>query len=87
MSEQDRSGAPEPAEPINEPVAADSYEWLYSTEAGVEADGPAVAFETQQAAERWLSEHFTELLESGVTAVSLSDGSRIVYGPMPLEAG
>lgn len=72
---------------VMEAVAADSYEWLYSTEAGVAADGPAVAFASQESAEGWLSEHFQELLDSGVAAVSLSDGSRVLYGPMPLDPG
>jgi hypothetical protein len=48
------------------------------------ADGPAVTFESQEGAETWLSESYPELLEIGITAVSLFDDNQVVYGPMSL---
>jgi hypothetical protein len=67
-----------------EAVAATGHQWRYADEAGVAADGPAVAFDSQETAEAWLSAHFEELSEQGISAVSLFDGDEIVYGPMPL---
>lgn len=60
------------------------YLWRYVDEAGVVADGPAVTFESQEGAETWLSETYPELLETGITAVSLFDDNQAVYGPMSL---
>ncbi len=42
-------------------------------------------FPSQGEAESWLGETYPELLDSGVRAVSLYDGDRLVYGPMSLE--
>ncbi len=61
------------------------YLWRYVDEAGVVADGPAVSFESQEGAESWLSESYPELLEAGISAVSLFDDHQAVYGPMALE--
>ena len=47
------------------------YLWRYADEAGVVAEGPAVEFGSQEAAESWLSESYNDLLEDGITAVSL----------------
>jgi hypothetical protein len=44
-------------------------------------------FPTQGEAESWLGETYPDLLVSGVTAVSLYEGDRLVYGPMSLEPG
>ena len=41
---------------------------------------------TQGEAESWLGETYPDLLASGITAVSLYEGDRLVYGPMSLEA-
>ena len=43
-------------------------------------------FPTQGEAESWLGETYPDLLASGVNAVSLYEGDRLVYGPMGLEA-
>ena len=43
-------------------------------------------FPTQGEAESWLGETYPDLLASGVPAVSLFEGDRLVYGPMSLEA-
>ena len=42
-------------------------------------------FPTQGEAESWLGETYLDLLASGVSAVSLYEGDRLVYGPMGLE--
>lgn len=60
------------------------YLWRYSDEAGVVADGPAMSFESQEAAESWLSESYVDLLEQGISAVSLFNDLQAVYGPMEL---
>ncbi|MDQ6658614.1 MAG: hypothetical protein M3Z00_10380 [Actinomycetota bacterium] len=62
------------------------YEWRYADEAGVTADGPAIAFESQELAEQWLAENHQQLTDDGVSAVSLFDGTAIVYGPMPVSS-
>ena len=43
-------------------------------------------FPSQGEAESWLGETYPDLLASGVSAVSLFEGDRPVYGPMGLEA-
>jgi len=68
-----------------EPEQADGWEWRYLDEAGVGVDGPVIAFESQEAAEAWLTGNFPVLADQGVSAVSLFDGERVVYGPMSLE--
>jgi hypothetical protein len=42
-------------------------------------------FPSQGEAESWLGETYPDLLTSGVQAVSLFEGDRLVYGPMGLE--
>jgi hypothetical protein len=43
-------------------------------------------FPTQADAETWLGESWRELRADGVTAVTLLEEERVVYGPMPLDA-
>jgi hypothetical protein len=45
----------------------------------------AEEFPSQGEAESWLGETYPDLLASGVHAVSLYQGDRLVYGPMSLE--
>jgi hypothetical protein len=71
-----------PFEPAGE--GAGSWWWQPADEAGVALDRPMPRFASQRVAEDWLGENFAELAEDGVTAVSLFDGERLVYGPMPL---
>lgn len=67
-------------------------EWHWRTErpgsgirsGGVRPLGPE-RFPTQGEAESWLGETYPDLLDSGVHAVSLYEGDRLVYGPMGLE--
>jgi hypothetical protein len=58
----------------------------------VEGDGSAQdgnsgpSFESQAAAEAWLTSAYAELSEQGARAVSLYEEDRLVYGPMSLDA-
>jgi hypothetical protein len=52
------------------------------------ASAPDVAVpvsQSQSDAESWLGENWRQLRDSGIAAVSLVDGDREVYGPMPLS--
>jgi hypothetical protein len=44
-------------------------------------------FPTRSDAESWLGEAYPDLADEGVSAVTLLEGDREVYGPMSLEAG
>ena len=48
---------------------------------------PRPEFPTRGDAESWLGEAYPDLAEDGVSAVTLHEGDREVYGPMSLEAG
>jgi len=61
------------------------YLWRYADEAGVVADGPRMEFASQEAAEIWLGEVYADLLDDGITAVSLFNDRQAVYGPMSLS--
>ena len=43
------------------------------------------AHANQSDAESWVGEQWRELADAGVTQVTLFDGDRKVYGPMPLS--
>jgi len=43
------------------------------------------SWHSQGDAETWLGEIYPELREAGVRSVSLYEGDRLVYGPMPLD--
>ena len=65
------------------------YRWVPSPEvpAGqLDALGLRQAWEHQEEAEDWLTGTYPELLDAGVTAVSLVEEDRVVYGPMSLQA-
>lgn len=42
-------------------------------------------FQSQSAAEAWLTGSYADLVDLGVTAVSLYEEDRLVYGPMGLS--
>lgn len=42
-------------------------------------------FDTQAEAEAWLTEHYPELQDAGVSEVTLMEEDRVVYGPMSLD--
>ena len=57
----------------------------------LDADGAVLTrerteFPTRSDAESWLGEVYPDLAEDGVSAVTLFEGDREVYGPMSLEA-
>lgn len=56
--------------------------WTWRPDAGV----IDAQFESQAAAEAWLTEHYLDLQDDGVREVTLTEGDRVVYGPMSLEA-
>ena len=62
-----------------------TWGWLLADPAGIAVPGPPVGFSSQEAAESWLTEHYEELADAGVSAVTLIDGEHAVYGPMPLS--
>ena len=66
-----------------------AWHWAADTRPGVRIDAQALGldqrFLTQGEAESWLGETYPDLAEAGVTAVSLYDDDRLVYGPMGLE--
>lgn len=66
-----------------------AYTWHTSpplSESARGALGLDQAFLDQAEAERWLTAFYADLSEAGVSAVTLRDGDRTVYGPMSLEA-
>ncbi len=52
---------------------------------GVELELPT--FATRGDAETWLGEAYPDLLEQGITSVTLTEGGTEVYGPMRLDEG
>ncbi|MBB1483657.1 hypothetical protein H5392_07250 [Tessaracoccus sp. MC1865] len=66
-----------------------SYRWQPTSGTYAESDLAAAdlakTFEDQAAAEAWLTLFFDDLLEQGVSGVSLYEEDRLVYGPMSLN--
>ena len=60
------------------------YLWRYADEAGVVADGPAVEFGSQEAAESWLGEKLRRTAGRGHRRGRLFNDLQAVYGPMAL---
>ncbi|MGH4017417.1 MAG: hypothetical protein ACRDSL_26535 [Pseudonocardiaceae bacterium] len=58
--------------------------WRYEDPNGAVAPGPEITFDDQDDAEEWLGREWQGLLDSGVQAVTLLDGTEEVYGPMSL---
>lgn len=64
-----------------------SWTWRYEDSTGAAMQVPApVEFGNKSDAESWLGESWRELLEEGVSAVTLLEDDRIEYGPMGLSA-
>lgn len=55
--------------------------WLWEPDSGEIEQ----RFDTQAAAEEWLTAHFEELRAIGISAVTLREEDRVVYGPMSLD--
>ena len=67
-----------------------TWTWRYEDSSGgtvVPAVGAPTAelFPNQSDAESWIGEHWRELLDAGVQAVTLLEGDRELYGPMSLS--
>ncbi len=66
-----------------------TWTWRYERADGSVVDpGPQdvpESFPAQADAESWIGEEWRRLLESGVDAVTLLEGDRVVYGPMSLH--
>ena len=66
-----------------------TWTWRYEADDGTPAvlDGQETSevFPTQGDAETWVGEVWRDLLESGVTQVTLLDAARKIYGPMSLR--
>lgn len=60
------------------------FRWL----ADPDADGVGLdqRFGSQADAEAWLAASWEELADAGVRTVTLTEGDRVVYGPMSLSA-
>jgi hypothetical protein len=63
-----------------------TWTWTYEGADGepVEPDVATEGFLAQAEAEDWIGVTWRELRESGVTAVTLHEDDRVVYGPMSL---
>lgn len=63
-----------------------AWTWRFLGEDGEALDAqPSPDFPAQADAESWLGEEWPELAEVGVSAVTLLEGDREVYGPMSLK--
>ena len=64
-----------------------SFFWRFEGADGGEVAPSATGgrFPSQADAESWVGEAWPELLEQGVSAVTLIEGDRVVYGPMSLH--
>ena len=61
--------------------------WQWTYDGSLESVGAGSAdFPSQADAEAWIGEHWRDLFVSGVTAVTLIEDGRFVYGPMSLES-
>jgi hypothetical protein len=66
-----------------------AWHWRLEDASGTEVAAAGVGspdFPSQSDAESWVGEAWRELVESGVDAVTLLEGDRVVYGPMSLHA-
>lgn len=59
-----------------------AWQWTYD---GTAEESGSAAFPGQADAEAWLGDHWQGLLDKGVSAVTLTEDGRAVYGPMSLE--
>jgi hypothetical protein len=55
--------------------------WFWEPDSGEIEQG----FDTQAEAEAWLTANFEDLRDIGISAVTLREEDRIVYGPMSLD--
>jgi hypothetical protein len=78
--------------PTFRPPSPAERPWSWRLEDGsgaeveVSADYAGRRFPSQADAESWVGEIWSDLAELGVSAVTLMEGERTVYGPMSLSA-
>lgn len=79
---------PEPsAYPSPSSINAVPWWWqMHGADGVVEPADGRQEFPTRGDAESWVGECWAELADEGITAVTLFEGDREVYGPMSLEA-
>ncbi len=78
----------EPSNLRDSGAARPAWHWRLEDSAGNEvavAEHADQQFPSQGDAESWVGEAWRDLLESGVDAVTLFEGDRLVYGPMSLH--
>ena len=59
-----------------------AWRWRYDGTAGAELGDE---FPSQADAEAWLGDHWRDLQAEGISAVTLLEDDRDVYGPMSLD--
>jgi hypothetical protein len=63
-----------------------TWTWRLEAADGSELDSsPSPTHPNQSDAETWLGEQWRSLADAGVAQVTLFDGGKLVYGPMPLS--
>lgn len=63
-----------------------SWTWRLQDHTGATVPGPDVPrFDSQSDAESWLGETWSDLLDDGISAVTLLDGDRVEYADMSLH--
>ena len=68
-----------------------SWSWQYLDHGGQVMNSPVEplvtsAFPSKSDAEAYVSDTWRELRAAGISAVTLVDGDRVVYGPMSLDS-
>lgn len=61
------------------------FRWRYTDDNGYDVAGPELSFADQADAEDWVGQQWRELLELGVSQVTLLHDEAEVYGPMSLR--
>ncbi len=78
--------APDSAFPSSSATVPWWWQLLDADGAVVEPADGRQEFPTRGDAESWVGEFWPDLADAGVAAVTLFEGDREVYGPMPLSA-
>lgn len=63
-----------------------AFRWVAAADADEAATGLAQEFPTRTDAEAWLTASYEDLVDAGVTEVTLMEDAHVVYGPMSLLA-
>lgn len=60
------------------------FSWVTSEPGAPDAPGLGQVFPTRADAEAWLTASWVDLVEAGVTEVTLLEDDHVLYGPMSL---